>query len=293
LSWNSLIIPKLGFSTRLKQTSQFDFGANWKTFSDRALTSARVEQAKKDFADLFSGINLHNRSFLDIGFGQGLSLLAANSMGANVLGCDINPLCREVLEKNCARFFPEILAEAVPVITGSILDEQLLQQLHARSPDGTSRAYDIVHSWGVLHHTGNMPVAIRNAAGLVAPEGYLVVAIYARHWSSKPWSVIKRFYNASPAWIQRMLITIFCPIIYLAKWLAKGRNPLQQSRGMDFYYDVIDWVGGYPYEYATPEEIETVLNSLGFQLERFIPAAVPTGCNQFVFKRVQSGILPP
>ena len=41
---------------------------------------------------------------------------------------------------------------------------------------------------------------------------------------------------------------------------------------MDFYYDVIDWVGGYPYEYATREEITARLQPHGFRALRFIPA---------------------
>lgn len=249
-----------------------------------------MEQAKKDFVDLLSGIELHERSFLDIGFGQGLSLLTATSMGAIAVGCDINPLCSEILEKNRARFFPQIVPGSIHLVTGSILDGSAVESLRAHSPDQASRVYQIVHSWGVLHHTGDMERAIRATASLVASDGYLVIALYARHWSSAAWRIIKRFYNTIPAWAQRVLIGVFYPIIYLAKWLITGRNPLKQTRGMNFYYDIIDWVGGYPYEYATIEKVKDFLQSLGFRLERCIPAAVPTGCNQFVFKRVEIGV---
>ena len=264
---------------------QFNFGCNWKAFSEHALTAASVEQAKKDFLELLSGIELSEQSFLDIGFGQGLTLLVATSMGAKTVGCDINPLCPEVLQKNQKRYFPELSGQSVPMVVGSILDPAVVESLRTKSPDRTTRAYQIVHSWGVLHHTGEMKRAIQIAASLVEPQGHLIIAIYAHHWSSRTWKVIKRFYNNTPATIQRQLIRIFYPMIYVAKWLVTRSNPLKPTRGMSFYYDVVDWVGGYPYEYATVEETKRLLESEGFRLRRCIPAAVPTGCNQFVFER--------
>jgi SAM-dependent methyltransferase len=271
---------------------QFDFGGNWKAFSEHALTAAGVEQAKKDFIELLGGIDLAGQSFLDIGFGQGLTLLAATLMGANTVGCDINPICAEILQVNQRRYFPELSDRTIPIILGSILDEAVVELLRTKSPDTTTGAYKIVHAWGVLHHTGEMERAIRNAASLVAPHGHFIIAIYARHWSSAAWSIVKRLYHKSPAAIQRLLVGILYPVIYAAKWFVTGRSPLKQTRGMDFYYDVVDWIGGYPYEYATVEEVNALLGGLGFCLERIIPRTVPTGCNQFVFRLQQVASLP-
>lgn len=267
------------------QPAQFDFGTNWKLFSERALTAADIKTAEQDFLDLLNGITLSGRSFLDIGFGAGLSLLIAASRGANAVGCDVDPLCAELLQTNQRRYFPDLANLEIPVVTGSILDKPIIDLLRVSSPDQATKAYNIVHAWGVLHHTGEMKQAIRTAASLVAPGGDLILAIYSRHWSSKVWKIIKRFYNRSPNIVQRLLIGFFCPVIFLAKWLATRRNPLKQTRGMNFYYDVIDWIGGYPYEFATPAEIKQFVEALGFSMIRFIPAVIPTGCNQFVFHR--------
>ena len=79
------------------------------------------------------------------------------------------------------------------------------------------------------------------------------------------------------------MIVLFYPVIWLAKLIVTGKNPLNQERGMDFFYDIIDWLGGYPYEYASRKEIQTFLNQLGFKNIRTIPAQVPTGCNEFIF----------
>jgi hypothetical protein len=149
----------------------------------------------------------------------------------------------------------------------------------------TMKLFSIVHSWGVLHHTGDMTTAIRNAALLVEENGYLVLAIYNRHWTSPLWRFIKRLYCSSPQWIRFVTLCLFYPLIVLAKLLVTGKNPFNKNRGMSFYYDVIDWLGGYPYEYASREEIERSVGMLGFSLVKHMPASVPTGCNEYVFKK--------
>jgi 2-polyprenyl-6-hydroxyphenyl methylase/3-demethylubiquinone-9 3-methyltransferase len=130
-----------------------------------------------------------------------------------------------------------------------------------------------------------MRQAIKNAAGLVGPKGYFIVALYNRHWSSKAWLAVKWTYVSCPRWVRRALVSVFYPVIYGAKWLVTMRSPGRQQRGMDFYYNVVDWVGGYPYEYASIREVQVMVEPLGFAMEKAIPAEVPTGCNQFIFRR--------
>jgi SAM-dependent methyltransferase len=263
---------------------QFDFGKNWEAFSKTALNRDRIRQAELDFQKLFEGIPLKDRSFLDIGFGQGLSLLSAALAGAICLGIDINPRCIQVLEDNRRNFFPEIAGDRISTFQGSILDPESIQKLrsHRFAKDG---AFDIVHSWGALHHSGAMFRAIQNSAALVGQGGHLLLAIYQAHWSSPLWKQIKYFYNRSPSFARPLWIWLFYPIIYLAKWIATGKNPLQKNRGMDFYYDIVDWVGGHPYEYATQTEITDYLKKLGFSLVRFHPPITPIGCMEFVFQK--------
>ena len=264
---------------------QFNFGENWREFSHHALTPDRVQQAREDFADLFSGIPLRDRSFLDIGFGQALSLLLATGAGCRSVGCDINPICAEILAENRQRFFPELTNVQIPVVVGSILDEAILERLRGLTGEAGRETYDIVHSWGVLHHTGDMWRGIQHAASLVGPEGHLVLALYAHHWSSGTWKVIKWSYVRVPSVVRRLFIALLYPVIYLAKFLVTRRDPREQKRGMDFYYDVVDWVGGYPYEYVKAEDLARRVEELGFKNTRVIRATVPTGCNEFVFAR--------
>jgi SAM-dependent methyltransferase len=267
---------------------QFDFGKNWASFSERALTTGRVEQARVAFARLTEGIALKGRSFCDIGFGQGLSLLIAEETGARVVGCDINPLCGEVLLKNRSFFQSLKATKKPPVVIGSILDKSTIDALVKLGPN-SGIGNDVVHSWGVLHHTGALWKALEAAAGLTAPGGALVLAIYNRHWTSLIWKAIKWSYCRSPRIAQKILIAVFFPVILAAKAAVTGKNPLAMERGMDFYHDVVDWVGGYPYEYATPRQVEEFMKAKGFDCVRCITARVPTGCNEFVFTRVRTG----
>ena len=263
---------------------QFDFGKNWEAFSKTALNRNKIRQAQLDFQKLLQEIPLKDRSFLEIGFGQGISLLSAASAGAICLGIDINPRCIQVLEQNWKNFFSNIASDRITTFQGSILEPESIQKLksHRFAKNGV---FDIVHSWGVLHHTGAMLEAIQNSAGLVAQGGHLILAIYQTHWSSPLWKQIKYLYNRSPSFVRPLLIWIFYPIIYVAKWIVTRENPKHKNRGMDFYYDVVDWVGGHPYEYATQSEIISYLKELGFSLVRFHPPTTPIGCMEFVFQK--------
>jgi len=259
---------------------QFDFGQNWKNFSEKKLNKDKIIQAQHDFKELVKDLDIKNKSFIDIGFGQGLGLLSSIIFGAKSVGVDINEKCYETLERN-KDFFPELKNVDIPIIIGSILDGSILEKIKS-----INKTYDILHSWGVLHHTGNMWTAIDNCCQLISQNGIFILAIYNKHWSSRLWYIIKKIYNSSPAIIKRLMIYKFYAIIFIAKFLVTFKNPLKKERGMSFYYDIVDWIGGFPYEYATKDEIVEYLRYKGFNLIKFTKASVPTGCNEFIFRKV-------
>lgn len=254
---------------------QFDFGQNWQDFSESRLDEEHVDQARLHFRELLEGIYLNGKTFLDIGFGQGLSLLLAHQSGALVTGMDINPKCAQVVARNKHRLG---VFDDIETVVGSVLNSEDLGKLGERT-------FDVVHSWGVLHHTGDMEKAISNACQFVESEGFLILAIYNRHWSSLPWLWVKWLYCHVPAFLQKIMIGLFYPVIVLAKFLVTGQNPFRMSRGMDFYYNVVDWVGGYPYEYLSEIEMVDLMARQEFVLVKSVASKVPTGCNEFVFKK--------
>jgi 2-polyprenyl-6-hydroxyphenyl methylase/3-demethylubiquinone-9 3-methyltransferase len=266
-----------------RRVEAFEFGRNWQRYIESYLESDRVDIAARSLDDLL-GSDLSGKVFLDIGAGSGLFSLCAYKAGAaRVISVDVDPhsadACR-TLRKSVGD------PKNWEILEGSILDLEFVSTL--------PRA-DIVYSWGVLHHTGDMYTALRNAATLVAPAGLLCIAIYnrvtARFLDSRRWWKIKHRYNHSPRRVQRaMEIAHF--VYWIARQLSARRNPLRvaadykRSRGMALSTDLIDWLGGYPYEYATAEEIVSFCRAeCGLEELKVIRTGTrDIGNNEFVFR---------
>lgn len=256
----------------------FDFGENWKHFSESRLDPARLDAAMASLERLIGAKRLRGRRVLDIGCGSGLFSIAAARLGAaSVLGFDINVKSARVSQQNIARLGARDVADRLSFAEGSVLDADFVGGL------GT---FDVVYAWGSLHHTGDMRTAIRHAASRVDPRrGVFVLAIYNRHWTSPVWSVIKRVHNLSPRPVRLLMKYGLGSATALKMWVGTGRSPFRKRRGMDFWVDVVDWLGGYPYEYASVREIAAMVKPLGFDLRRVVRTEGWTGCNEFVFSR--------
>lgn len=252
----------------------FKFGDNWSKFLLN-LQDYQVEAAINSVRELTGKSDLSGFILLDLGAGSGLFSLAARKLGASVISVDYDGDCISCCEGLKAKFYGGDLNWKV--VQGSILDSNFMQSFAGA---------DIVYSWGVLHHTGKMWEAIRSACGKVNQGGCLVISIYNTHWSSPIWYYIKLIYNRVPSFVQKVILYIMFVIIFLAKFIVTRKNPLLKERGMNFWYDVVDWVGGFPYEYATESQIVEFITSEGFELIKYLKPSVPTGCNEFVFKRI-------
>ncbi len=160
-----------------------------------------AEHSLKEMLDVN---DLLGKRFLDMGSGSGLFSLAARRLGAKVQSFDYDPksvACTKELKK---RYYTN--DDSWVIEEGSALDEKFLISLGI---------FDIVYSWGVLHHTGNMIKALNNAMLPVSESGLLFIAIYNDQGiSSRAWKKVKKTYCSN--WFGRLfIISVFIPLFVL------------------------------------------------------------------------------
>jgi 2-polyprenyl-6-hydroxyphenyl methylase/3-demethylubiquinone-9 3-methyltransferase len=267
----------------IKKGERFEFGKNWSRFL-ALLNDERIEQATDSLKRMLEVETLEGKSFLDIGSGSGLFSLAARRLGARVHSLDYDPNSVACTAELRCRYFPDDANWKVE--EGSALDKDYISSLGK---------FDVVYSWGVLHHTGQMWLGLENAALPVADNGKLFVAIYNDTGSQAArWKWIKKTYNRLPRILRtpytiaviapeelknllRSVLTLK-PQEYIRSW-----TNYDSARGMSHWRDAVDWVGGYPYEVAAPDEIFDFYKAKGFRLSKLRCKNVGLGCNEFVF----------
>lgn len=262
--------------------SHFAFGENWLDYVSGIDEDAKRE-AENGLLKLFPRQALAGARILDIGCGSGVHALAALRLGAKELvAIDIDPNSVKAAERLLA-LEPTSARTEVRVL--SIFDAE----------PGDLGLFDIVYSWGVLHHTGSMWEAVARAARFVRPGGLFGLALYEKRPSCAFWSVEKRLYVKSPSVLQKALRGVFKAAFY-AGLIATGRRPstyvssYKSARGMNFHTDVHDWMGGYPYESASVDDVRTHMRELGFEIVALHPVKggirpFGTGCAEYTLVR--------
>jgi len=266
---------------------RFEFGANWARFLD-ILDDERIAVAERSLCEMLSVENLEGKRFLDIGSGSGLFSLAARRLGATVHSFDYDSdsvACTREL-RHC--YFRN--DEQWTVQQGSVLDHRYLKKLGK---------FDIVYSWGVLHHTGAMWEALQKASERVASGGMLFIAIYDdQDGVSRRWRAVKKAYCEASKPVRGMILG-WCLLRCWGKvtvydllkgkpfhtWRTYGSG---SARGMSPWRDLVDWVGGYPFEVAAPSKILDFYLDRGFTLQRLNTS--PGGCNEYVFRHQAQGV---
>lgn len=234
-------------------SKRFEFGANWKRFA-RRISPRQIEVAEASVRQAFGLERLDGMRLLDVGCGSGLFSLAASRLGAEVHSFDYDQNSVECAESLRERYSA---GAGWTIERGDALDLPYLEALGK---------FDLVYSWGVLHHTGAMWQALDNVRIPLAEGGLLYIALYrTKGWRTDVWTAVKRTYVANPLGKAAVLGTFIPGMVAYgaaADMLTRPRHqPLKRyvdyfrERGMNPVWDWVDWLGGYPYETVTAREV--------------------------------------
>lgn len=259
--------------------THFEFGRNWSSYAE-LIDKGRIESAQNGLIKLVPQEEIKGRRFLDIGCGSGLHSLAAARLGATAIcACDLDPNSVETARAVLARHAGEAKWS---VSQTSVFDLDNLGE----------STFDIVYSWGALHHTGDMLAAVRAATAQVKPGGLFVCALYRCTWLDGFWRWEKKFYaKASPRW-QKAVLGLYDRAYRLAAFLTGRRAKI--DRGMEYRHDLHDWLGGYPYESIMAHEFDELMQAMKFAKVRVFarPRSIGifgSGCDEYVYRAPVSG----
>ncbi len=259
---------------------RFAFGRNWQSFVNR-IDDQRIGLAMDSLRRVLQMEDLQGKTFLDVGCGSGLFSLAACLLGAErVVSFDYDA---DSVQATVRLRESSAIPEGVwCILRGDVLDSRFLSALPPA---------DVIYSWGVLHHTGSMWAAVDNVARSVRSGGVLALALYNTNRSSALWRHIKRTYNCMPTPV-RCLMEYAYMGVFVVFYAFTLRNPIAairnygnvSCRGMSFSHDIRDWLGGFPYEHATPGAVLHYLRTrYGCALE-YLSTVNGLGCNEFMFR---------
>jgi len=260
---------------------RYEFGRNWKRFLSE-LTEEKIQEAENSMRAILGTTSLSGKSFLDVGSGSGLFSLAAARLGASrIHSFDFDGDSVACTLELRSRFSEQ--PNWWTIEQGDALNESYLRGLGQ---------WDVVYSWGVLHHTGQMWKALDHIATLCRPGGMMVVSLYNDQGArSVLWARVKRLVNTNL--FGRYLVYALCIPVFAVggcvRDIVRLQNPLSRyhvhHRGMSPVTDWLDWLGGYPFEVARPHDVVAFFQARQFTLQRMNSCENRLGCNEFVFSK--------
>jgi SAM-dependent methyltransferase len=262
---------------------RYGFGKNWAEFIERQLSDEIVQQSVEHMKTFLKVDTLAGKTFVDIGCGSGIHSLAALHLGAaKVTAFDYDR--DSVATSRQVRDWAGIPEARWSIDQGSVLDRAFMDALPKS---------DIVYSWGVLHHTGAMWEAVRNAAIPLAKGGEFYIALYSSDNYVDPtpefWIRLKRAYNQADPLTRKLMELKYVYWILIRPEIEAGRDPLNMmtnygKRGMTAWTDAKDWLGGYPMEFASYAETCGFCKTTA-DLD-LVNVLTGEGCTEYLFARL-------
>ncbi len=181
------------------------------------------------------------RRVLDAGSGSGMVSVAFALLGADVTGVDITDQCVQNGYKNANRFNVDCRFLKRNLISLDLEDEK----------------FDIIYSWGVLHHTEDAKASFRSLAKHLKSNGDMIIAVYLKTGISRFWNFSRIFYQKAPEKFKSIFLEggsrILDFVDIFNRLLLKKQRYMM--RGTDNYEIINDWFGVPHRTFHTYEEV--------------------------------------
>lgn len=205
----------------------------------------KIEKQIEFLNKLIGRDNIENKIVLDAGCGTGIAAISFKKLGANkVIGIDISK--KSLLT---AKKLAEEAGVKLKFITGDLLNLPLKGN------------FDIIHSFGALHHTGDTKGAFANLINLLGENGQFYLALYWRTRLTFLHQFIRKILRLLPesAWE---------PISKFITKFMVGKKKTQ--RGFDGYGEALDWLCVPHRDHYRPEEIKKWFKEYNMQSELLV-----------------------
>jgi 2-polyprenyl-3-methyl-5-hydroxy-6-metoxy-1,4-benzoquinol methylase len=205
----------------------------------------KIEEQKNFLIKHIGLENIKGKTILDAGCGTGVAAVCFKLLGAKeVYGIDISEGALET-----ARKLARQNKVKVTFTKDNLLDLKL------------KKKFDVIHSFGVLHHTADCRKSFDNLVKMLNPKGKFYIALYLKTPLTFLQQGARKFLRLFPKsfWIK---------IAGMIKKLMSGKK--KTKRGFDGEGDMLDWFF-VPYRtHHTPKEVSGWFKEHGMKSELLI-----------------------
>jgi len=225
----------------------------------------------------FSDAEIEGKRILDAGCGMGVfSVVFGKKGAARVIGIDLS----EEGVRRAQRAASHFNLSNVEFREGNIL--------RLPYPDGS---FDIVWSWGTLHHTAEPLKALEELIRVLKNGGTLFVTLYRSTKLSFLHEGIRKTLRLAHRRMWPLLAKLIALALFPATLFLKRRKKARAGENLSDL--VLDWYFNPVRHYYRPGEIRQLLEQEGLIIEKFLPASGRfNSTSNFIFKAKLVGDTP-